>query len=116
MKPLLASLIGERLLSNDFLEETLGKKEMATRFLHFAGVASSFRRFCVTEEGRMAIVPPLTLPGDIICVIKGTRMPFVLRKSKRGDLLVYQLVGCCYVHGVMDGELQIFIAETFALS
>jgi hypothetical protein len=87
-KPLLAYPIGEDLLSNDFLEQTRDENEKANRFLHFASAASSFRRFCVTGEGRMAIVPPLTLPSDIICIFKGIRMPFVLRKSRREGLLV----------------------------
>jgi hypothetical protein len=64
----------------------------------------------------MAIVPPLALEGDIICIIKGTRMPFVLRKTKREDLAVYQIIGCCYVHGVMDGEVNIAQAETFTIT
>lgn len=114
--PLLKSPIGEQLLDSDFLERTHDENEKAGRFLHFAGVASSFRKFCVTEEGRMAIVPPLALEGDVICIIKGTRMPFVLRKTKREDLPVYQIIGCCYVHGVMDGEVNISQAETFIIT
>jgi hypothetical protein len=98
------------------LERTHDENKKYDRFLHFAGVASSFRKFCITEEGRMAIVPPLALEGDIICIIKGTRMPFVLRKTKREDLAVYQIIGCCYVHGVMDGEVNIAQAETFTIT
>jgi hypothetical protein len=77
----------------------------ASRFLHFAG-RSLGMRFCVTEKGRMAIVPPLSNGGDIICVIKGARMPFVLRKNSYGERSLYNLVGSCYVHGVMDGEVH----------
>jgi hypothetical protein len=77
----------------------------ASRFLHFAGNSLGMR-FCVTEKGRMAIVPPLSNKGDIICVIKGARMPFVLRETSYGERSLYNLVGSCYVHGVMDGEIH----------
>jgi hypothetical protein len=77
----------------------------ASRFLHLGG--SSFgMRFCVTEKGRMAIVPPLAYEGDIICVIKGARMPYVLRDKFSGERMLYNLVGSCYAHGIMDGEIR----------
>jgi Heterokaryon incompatibility protein (HET) len=115
VEPLLERSVGEHVLNDPFFRRAQDDQEKAARFMHFGGVASNYRRFCVTEEGRMAIVPPLTLPDDIICIIKGSRMPFVLRKSKKKDSLVCQLVGCCYVHGVMDGELQISEAQTFTI-
>jgi hypothetical protein len=95
--------------------------EKATNFLHFTGVASCFRRFCVTKEGRMAIVPPKTLPGDIVCIIKGARMPYVLRELEEAAFLegeeqqLYNLVGCCYVHGSMDGEMLVEKVDTFII-
>lgn len=60
------------------------------------------RRFCVTEQGRMAIVPPQCRKNDIICVMKGARMPFILRKGKDMSREVHELVGSCYVHGLME--------------
>lgn len=56
-------------------------------------------RFCITEQGRTAVVPPETKAGDIIVLLAGARMPFVLRP--RGK--VFELLGCCYVHGLMEG-------------
>ncbi|ETS86928.1 hypothetical protein PFICI_00756 [Pestalotiopsis fici W106-1] len=40
-------------------------------------------------------------PGDVVAVIFGCRIPVVLRSSGR----FYQLVGPCYVHGAMNGEV-----------
>ncbi|KAI0128832.1 heterokaryon incompatibility protein-domain-containing protein [Xylariales sp. AK1849] len=41
--------------------------------------------------------------GDIVVLLLGARVPFVLRESK--TLGEYYLVGECYLHGVMDGEM-----------
>ena len=100
------------------------------------------RCFAVTERGRMALVPPLSKPGDLICIFKGAQTPMLLRKSILGgendvrsrldhgmwqkwfdemhpfpsimaaappsaSVLAekFDLVGECYVHGIMLGEM-----------
>ncbi|KAK1764188.1 hypothetical protein QBC33DRAFT_596123 [Phialemonium atrogriseum] len=72
-------------------------------FLYFCQVYG--RRFIVTERGRMAVVPPHAKKGDVICIMKGARMPFILRRKKvaGGVSERFELVGACYVHGLMDG-------------
>ena len=58
-----------------------------------------------TELGTMALVPNETQLGDFICFVAGSHLPLVLRSgSKEGK---YMLVGPAYVHGVMDGELDL---------
>lgn len=39
--------------------------------------------------------------GDIVCVLLGGNLPFVLRNRDNDE---YCLVGESYVHGLMDGE------------
>jgi hypothetical protein len=39
--------------------------------------------------------------GDAVCVLFGGDVPFILRPSPEGD---YQLIGECYVSGIMRGE------------
>jgi hypothetical protein len=39
--------------------------------------------------------------GDIVCVLFGGDVPFILRPSAQGN---YQLIGECYVSGIMRGE------------
>ena len=39
--------------------------------------------------------------GDLVAIIMGADVPFVLRSTGVGT---YELVGDCYIHGVMDGE------------
>jgi hypothetical protein len=69
------------------------------------------RRFCTTEVGRFGLVPPRSRKGDPICVFAGAETPFVLRRvgerevgAAAGKKVVYELIGECYLHGVMDGE------------
>jgi hypothetical protein len=58
------------------------------------------RGFFVTKRGYLTLAPRYTKPGDLVCLIFGAEVPFVLRP----DGLRYRLVGECYVHGMMDGE------------
>lgn len=46
------------------------------------------------------MVPQLSKPGDLICVMFGGRFPLVLRPVDGG----YHLIGDAYVHGIMNGE------------
>ena len=69
------------------------------------------RKVATTKKGYMAMVPPLTQVGDTICIPLGAQAPFVLRemsgKVTVRDTMIgaFQLVGECYVHGVMNGEM-----------
>jgi len=66
------------------------------------GLGIGGRRLAITIEGYLAVVPPFSRVGDKVCVFHGASTPTVLRKESRGD---YKVVGSCYVHGIMDGEL-----------
>lgn len=57
------------------------------------------RRYCLTEGGDVGIVPPLTLPGDIVSVVQNARVPFLIRPTEIKNR--YLLVGECYIHGLM---------------
>ncbi|KAK4210989.1 heterokaryon incompatibility protein-domain-containing protein [Rhypophila decipiens] len=66
------------------------------------------RMFGVTAGGKMGIFPAGTRVDDAVVVFWGSTVPFVLRKASpsagNNDGDNYQLVGACYVHGIMDGE------------
>jgi hypothetical protein len=70
------------------------------------------RRFCVTKEGRMGIIPEGGKEGDMICIFKGGRMPFLLRQNAEAR---YELVGCCSVYGIMSGERKVENPEEIIL-
>lgn len=60
------------------------------------------RRFGTTSQRYMALFPRGTKEGDEICIFSGGHVPFVVRQQATSSL--YQLVGECYVHGIMNGE------------
>ena len=59
------------------------------------------RVFFQTSKGFLGLGPQLMQAGDVVCMLFRERVPFILR-PKDG---YYRLVGECYVHGVMDGEV-----------
>jgi hypothetical protein len=60
-----------------------------------------------TEKGYLGMGPPATEKGDLVCVLPGCNVPFVLRKIEAG----YRIMGECYTHGIMDGEAVVQLAQ-----
>jgi len=60
------------------------------------------RRVFLSTLGYVGLVPCDTQPGDIICILFGVHVPFVLRPFSEST---YKLVGEAFVYGVMDGEI-----------
>ncbi|KAI0197289.1 heterokaryon incompatibility protein-domain-containing protein [Xylaria flabelliformis] len=76
------------------------------------GLRISFeRRLCVTKNGYMGLVPPLTHVGDLVSIFFGGDAPFLVRPetnpvvAEKIGVLRCRLVGECYMHGMMDGEM-----------
>ena len=64
------------------------------------------RRFCVTERGYIGWAPLYTTSGDLVCILHGSRTPFLLRSDASDqERRIYTLVGECFFHGMMDGEM-----------
>ena len=59
-------------------------------------------RFCLTLNGSLGLVPRAARKGDIVGIMRGSPLPFGVRRSGRGES--YLLMGQCYVHGFMEGE------------
>ncbi|KAF2116941.1 heterokaryon incompatibility protein-domain-containing protein [Lophiotrema nucula] len=69
------------------------------------------KRLCITSEGYFGIVPPYSQEGDQIWAFSGAPNPFLLRRSTDSSIVsdemdMYELVGACYIHGIMNGELE----------
>lgn len=99
-----------------------------------AYVLQKYRTVGFTVGGCLALVPMEAEPGDVIAIIRGNPVPLVLRRHhprtvdtydyalvrgrsillvlprcRSGDAETYRLVGECYLHGVMDGELYDYL-------
>jgi hypothetical protein len=60
----------------------------------------------ITESGDLGLVPAETRMGDRLVVLFGASVPFVVRKvAAAGPGYRHVIVGSCYVHGAMDGQM-----------
>ncbi|KAI7265960.1 hypothetical protein KC345_g8326 [Hortaea werneckii] len=57
----------------------------------------------VTSTGFLGLAPHDAREGDVVFVVRGIDVPLVLRTNGDDDAS-YELIGECYVHGVMEGE------------
>ena len=53
-----------------------------------------------TGQGYTGLAPQDTKEGDSVFLLKGGKLPFILRESGEN----WRIVGDCYIHGIMDGE------------
>jgi hypothetical protein len=80
--------------------------------------ATTGRRFFLSHDRRIGLGPNQMKVGDIVAVLSGANVPFILREVKLSKAAtteelaqwlrqgaVYQLIGECYLDGRMDGEL-----------
>jgi hypothetical protein len=61
------------------------------------------RKLFAAEGGRVGVGPRGMSVGDVVCIFKCVRVPFVLRKHE-SEPHTYYLVGEAFVHGMMQGE------------
>lgn len=66
-------------------------------------VGPAFRKLVRTARGYFGMAPMTVDVGDEVALLEGGRLPFVLRKRESSPN--WELLGDCYVHGIMSGEL-----------
>lgn len=76
-------------------------------------LALSDKAFVITEAGMFGLVPNCQMAGDTVALFDGMEVPVLLRTLVEldGDFSVYQLVGVCYIHGIMYGETCVAALE-----
>ena len=62
------------------------------------------RRLFVTTDGHLGLGPWQMQPGDVVAVLGGADMPFIVRPRTQGCFFS-MLVGECYIDDIMDGEV-----------
>ena len=65
------------------------------------------RNYCITKKGYVAWIPKEAEVGDEVCMLDGSRLPFLLRwkagrENEEGEP-GYELLGDVYLHGLMTG-------------
>jgi len=85
------------------LRPTAIQREAASRAVR----VMAWRRLVTTGHGYLGIVPAATQAGDVIAILVGCNMPLVLRpKALQDAIQCFSVIGECYVHGIMSGELD----------
>ena len=62
------------------------------------------RRMVVTKSGYLGLAPDLAEIGHCVTIIKGAKVPLILRSINN---MKWELIGDCYIHGIMHGERRI---------
>jgi hypothetical protein len=93
-----------RLTLTDYVfpkEHGQGEEVFAIKALGFFAAIAQSRRFARTDMGLVGYVPMRAKRGDLVVVLYGSKVPFVVREQEHGR---YSLVGECYMDGIMRGE------------
>ncbi|KAI2635778.1 heterokaryon incompatibility protein-domain-containing protein [Hypomontagnella submonticulosa] len=64
-------------------------------------LACSGRPYMCTDTGRLGLGCPGVQVGDIVCILYGTTVPYVLRQRSDGSM---EFVGDAYIYNAMNGE------------
>ncbi|KAF4955739.1 hypothetical protein FGADI_4310 [Fusarium gaditjirri] len=79
------------------------------RFRHnLAWVENEWDMF-ETSNGYVGLAPTSILPGDIVWILGGGNVPFILRQRTQGgyELIGDELIGECYLYGFMQDCVEI---------
>lgn len=83
--------------------EEFANKGNADLFLDAVATACQNRMLFTTDSGLKGMGPARINQGDMLCVINGVGIPFIVRHSSEHN--GYILLGECYVHNIMQGEV-----------
>ncbi|KAG7150004.1 Heterokaryon incompatibility protein 6 like [Verticillium longisporum] len=92
---------GSDALKEDNFEVGPGDARFPRNFLHRLNYCDKLR-VALTESGRLGLVPHVSHPDDICCIMPGVPVPMILRPRKDG---MFTFVGESYVQGAMAGEV-----------
>jgi hypothetical protein len=98
----LFGLMGDisKLIGKSVLLQRVFAESISNDFQFRVRRSISHRRMIRTKNNYLGLAPALAQTGDRVALLKGLRAPAVLRPN--GE--VWEFVGDCYVHGIMNGE------------
>lgn len=83
-------------------DDLLVKDKAVLYFVEQVRQAVVRRRLARSHRGFYGLVPDAAKENDVICILFGSTVPFILRSD--GASGTWRLVGECYLHGIMYGE------------
>lgn len=98
-----AGVSGNRVMDWRFMEhDTFHKNDFPGKgeVCRIINLACMGRRFFITRRGYMGLAPAASQKGDLVSVLLGGNIPFILRNNGQN----HRLIGQAYVHGIMAYE------------
>ena len=89
----------------DFFPQSSGKSvdiAIILRCMRLALLSLDQRALITTRTGYLGLAPIAVRQGDVVAILLGCKCPMVLRPYSDN---LYHVIGECYVHGLMDGEI-----------
>jgi hypothetical protein len=88
------------------LEENGNAEKFEEKALYFEFMFERIRDRCffTINDGRVGLGPHSVIPGDIVSILYGCRLPVVLRPKITPEGRIYTFVGPAYVDDAMMGE------------
>ncbi|KAI0381327.1 heterokaryon incompatibility protein-domain-containing protein [Hypomontagnella monticulosa] len=83
---------------NDLSPEDYG---LLLGFTSTMKLACSGRPYMCTDSGRLGLGCPGMRVGDVVCILYGTTVPYVLRQRPNGSM---EFIGDAYIYNAMNGE------------
>jgi hypothetical protein len=80
---------------------TLPKPGLLRHHLKLTAITSKGRKLITTNTGYLGLVPDCVQRDDVVTVLLGCNFPVLLRPYRNG----YHVLGECYIHGLMKGEM-----------
>jgi hypothetical protein len=77
---------------------------VSNQFIDKFNAFGANRKIFITDENEMGMGSIGMQKGDIVTILHGSRVPLVLRPLPSLYVTEYQLVGDCYIQGIMHGE------------
>ncbi|KAG8670443.1 hypothetical protein FPOAC1_009857 [Fusarium poae] len=81
-------------------------KEIIQEFDDLMHQTSMYRCFILADNGELGFGPDITEVGDVIIILPGGKVPYVLRQVEVSfyGTITYRLLGDAYINGAMAGE------------
>ena len=92
---------------------SVDQSQMARRFIEKVHNSCS-RAYFSTVGGRLGLGPRNMAAGDLVCIVYGAKVPYILRPRPAGTEM--EFIGDSYVDGVMYGESLMFGKESEVFS
>lgn len=76
--------------------------DLCEEYLRVGSSITVNRKLCVTSRRYLGWVSEGVVTGDIVCIFAGATVQFLLRPDGNWH---YQILGDCYIQGIMYGEV-----------